>query len=220
VEKSETQRGQFITLEGTEGAGKSTHLAWIETYLETKGVPFIMTREPGGTPISEAIRALLHDPKHAQMSDLTELLLVFAARAQHLESKIIPALNAGTWVVSDRFTDATYAYQGAARGGSMEVITQLEKLVQGAIRPDLTLVLDVPVALGQARVAQRAEQPQSQLDRFEQEKQQFFEAVRACYLDRAQREPARYRVIDASQSLSQVQAQTQQLLDLWIKAHR
>lgn len=220
MEKAETQRGQFITLEGTEGAGKSTHLAWIEAYLKAKRVPFIMTREPGGTPISEAIRALLLDSNHGQMTDLTELLLMFAARAQHLETKIMPALNAGTWVVSDRFTDATYAYQGAARGGSMDTIAQLEQMVQATVQPDLTLLLDVPVAVGQARVAQRAEQPQGHLDRFEQEKQPFFEAVRACYLERAQQAPGRYRVIDASQSLSQVQAQTQQILDSWIKAHR
>ncbi|KUJ72759.1 dTMP kinase [Thiomicrospira sp. WB1] len=213
-----TRPGPFITLEGTEGAGKSTNLAFIEQWLTEQQVPWLVTREPGGTPLGEAIRELLLDQRNTEMTDLTELLLMFAARHQHLEEKIRPALAEGTWVISDRFTDATYAYQGAARGMDQSVIAQLETLVQGALRPDLTLVMDVPVSVGQQRVRARADAGGPATDRFEQERADFFEAVRQAYLTRAAADPKRYAVIDASQSLASVQAQTQAVLETTLKA--
>ncbi|MDR9498066.1 MAG: dTMP kinase [Hydrogenovibrio sp.] len=208
-----TRPGQFITLEGTEGAGKSTNLAFIEQWLSQRGVPLLVTREPGGTELSEAIRGLLLDKQYSDMTDLTELLLMFAARHQHLHRKILPALEAGTWVVCDRFTDATYAYQGAGRGMNPEVIAQLETLVQDDFRPDLTLIMDLPVATGQARVNARSAAGGPEVDRFEQERTAFFEAVRGAYLLRAEAEPDRYAVIDASRSLESVQSQTQAVLE-------
>ncbi len=199
--------GQFITVEGGEGAGKSTNLAFIKTRLEAAGKEVVMTREPGGTPLGEAIRALLLDATQKGMSSDTELLLMFAARAQHLSEVINPALAAGKWVLCDRFTDATYAYQGGGRGVSMARIAQLEQFVQGDLRPDLTIILDLPVAQGMQRAGER-----STPDRFEQEQHDFFEKVRATYLARAEQQPQHYRIINAGQALSAVQQQIRQQL--------
>ncbi len=195
-------RGRFITLEGSEGSGKSTNLAWVRARLEAAGTPVIMTREPGGTPLGEKIRELLLDNRNHEMAVDTELLLMFAARAQHLHQLILPALAAGNWVLCDRFTDATYAYQGGGRGVSVERIAALEQFVQGDLRPDLTLILDVPPDVGLARASARGEP-----DRFEREQRDFFERVRGGYLALAEKSPARYRVVDASRTLPEVQAQ-------------
>ncbi len=195
-------QGRFITVEGGEGVGKTTNLEYIRQALELAGKPVRVTREPGGTLLAEQIRGLLLDPLHKGMSADCELLLVFAARAEHLDRVIRPALAAGEWVLCDRFTDATYAYQGGGRGLSQGRISELEAMVQGSLRPDLTLLLDVPVELGLSRAGERGI-----LDRFEQEEIAFFERVRQTYLQRATAEPARFRVIDASRSLPEVQAQ-------------
>ena len=200
--------GKFITLEGTEGAGKSTALEFIEQKIRQAGVDLIVTREPGGTALGEKIRELLLDKSHTMMCDTTELLLMFAARAQHLDELIVPALTQGKWVLCDRFTDATYAYQGGGRGLSTDHIAQLETLVQNDMRPNLTLLLDIPVEQGLARAGNRGE-----LDRFEQEKVVFFERVRKTYLDRARHYPMQYRVIDASKSVDAVQDQIAQVID-------
>ena len=194
-------QGKFITVEGSEGVGKSSNLAFIEDYLRNAGITIVRTREPGGTPLGEAIRELLLDARQNAMCDDTELLLMFAARAQHLAEVIRPALAAGQWVLCDRFTDATYAYQGGGRGVSMERIRVLEDWVQGELRPDHTLLLDMPVAAGLERAGARSEP-----DRFEQEQHAFFERVRETYLARAQAEPGRIHVIDASPALDKVQA--------------
>ncbi len=200
-------QGKFITVEGSEGVGKSSNLAFIEDYLRNAGIDVLRTREPGGTPLAESIRELLLDARQNAMCDDTELLLMFAARAQHLVEVIRPALATGQWVLCDRFTDATYAYQGGGRGIPMERIGVLEDWVQGDLRPDHTLLLDMPVAAGLERAGTRSEP-----DRFEQEQQAFFERVRATYLTRAQAEPARFHVIDASPALDKVQAQIAQIL--------
>ena len=196
------QRGRFITVEGGEGAGKSSNLAFIQSMLEAAGKPVLFTREPGGTPLGESIRELLLGHQHTGMADETELLLMFAARAEHLHSKIVPALEAGTWVLCDRFTDASYAYQGAGRGIARERIATLENYVQGDLRPDLTLLLDLPVETGLKRAGNR-----SAPDRFEKEAVNFFEKVRRGYLQIAADEPERVRIIDASPALDQVQQQ-------------
>lgn len=201
------QSGRFITVEGGEGVGKTTNLDFIEASLRAQGRDVVRTREPGGTPLAESVRELLLAPRDEQVSDLTELLLVFAARAQHLEQVIKPALATGKWVLCDRFTDATYAYQGAGRGMDMSAIATLERLVQQTLRPDLTLLLDVPVEIGMARASAR-----SAPDRFESEQLQFFEAVRNLYLQRAEAEPDRFAVIDASPELPVVQQQIQDVL--------
>jgi dTMP kinase len=185
-------RGRFITLEGIEGAGKSTQLPAAAAALEARGLPVLLTREPGGAPVAERIRSVLLDPDCKGMADDTELLLMFAARAEHLARRIRPALEAGTWVVCDRFTDATYAYQGGGRGLDPGRIRVIEDFVQGALRPDLTLLFDLPVSVGLARAGRR-----SIPDRFEAEAAHFFERVRAAYLERARAEPGRVRVIDA-----------------------
>ncbi|MBJ9978199.1 dTMP kinase [Pseudomonas sp. S75] len=192
--------GLFITLEGPEGAGKSTNREYLAARLREQGVNVVMTREPGGTPLAERIRELLLDPSDEAMAVDTELLLMFAARAQHLAQVIRPALAAGAVVLCDRFTDATYAYQGGGRGLPLERIALLETFVQGELRPDLTLVFDLPVEVGLARAAARG-----RLDRFEQEGQGFFEAVRQAYLRRAAAAPERYRLLDAAQPLAAVQ---------------
>lgn len=199
--------GLFITLEGPEGAGKTTNRAFLAERLRAAGREVLLTREPGGTPLAERIRELLLTPSDEAMCSDTELLLMFAARAQHLDQVIRPALVAGKTVLCDRFTDATYAYQGGGRGLGEERIAVLENFVQGALRPDLTLVFDLPVEVGLARAAARG-----QLDRFEREGRAFFEAVRQAYLRRAARSPERYRVIDASQALPRVQQQLARLL--------
>ncbi len=192
-------RGRFVTVEGIEGAGKSTQMDAIRQYLEERGIRVVMTREPGGTPLSEAVRTLLRDPDNRGMSPDTELLLVFAARAEHLHKVIRPALESGDWVLSDRFTDATFAYQGGGRGIEAARIATLEEWVQGALRPDLTLLLDVPVEAGMSRIAGRG-----QRDRFEREDREFFQRIRNSYLQRAAAEPQRFRRIDASASVAQV----------------
>lgn len=199
--------GLFITLEGPEGAGKSTNREYLAEHLRAAGCDVLLTREPGGTPLAERIRELLLAPSEEPMAADTELLLVFAARAQHLAQVIRPALAAGQIVLCDRFTDATYAYQGGGRGLSQERIALLEEFVQRGLRPDLTLVFDLPVDVGLARA-----QARGRLDRFEQEAQAFFEAVRQTYLARAAQTPARYRVLDAAQPLAAVQAQLDRLL--------
>jgi dTMP kinase len=212
-EPGDARRGCFITVEGTEGVGKTTNIAWIRQCLQEHGIEPLQTREPGGTELAEQIRALLLSPRDEKMSELTELLLVFAARAQHLSQKINPALNAGQWVLCDRFTDATYAYQGGGRSLSKQTISTLENLVQGELRPDLVMILDIEPALGLQRARQRGEP-----DRFEQETLAFFNRVRAAYLERAQQNPSRYLIIDASQPLPQVQQQIKLGLDAFILA--
>jgi dTMP kinase len=194
--------GKFITIEGGEGVGKSTNLEYLRQLLRDHGVDFIETREPGGTPLAEELRQLLLRHRDEQVNSDCELLLMFAARAQHLQQKIKPALAQGQWVLCDRFTDSTFAYQGGGRGLNWQIIAQLEALVQGEFRPDLTLLLDVPVEVGLERARERGE-----LDRFELEQRDFFEQVRQAYLRRAEDEPQRFRVIDASQPLEQVQQQ-------------
>ena len=192
-------RGLFLTLEGAEGVGKSTNIEFITQYLEQRGLEYVLTREPGGTQLGEKIRELLLAVHEEPMSELTELLLVFAARAQHLDKIIEPALAAGKWVVCDRFTDATFAYQGAGRGLSMETIGELESMVQGELQPDLTLILDLDPEIGMQRAGNRGE-----LDRFEREQMSFFRHVRQGYLDIAQAEPERCKVIDAAKALEDV----------------
>lgn len=207
--------GLFITLEGPEGAGKSTNREYLAERLREQGIDVLLTREPGGTPLAERVRELLLAPSDEQMNADTELLLVFAARAQHLQQVIRPALARGSVVLCDRFTDATYAYQGGGRGLSIERIAQLEQFVQGDLRPDLTLIFDLPIEVGLARAAARG-----RLDRFEQEGRGFFEAVRQAYLARAEQAPDRYRVLDAGQTLSQVQADLDALLPSLLEACR
>lgn len=194
-------RGKLITFEGGEGAGKSTVVTAAVDFLQRAGVTVITSREPGGTPLAERIRGLLLDPDLSDTPAMTELLLMFAARADHLHARITPALEAGHWVVLDRFTDATYAYQGGGRGIAAAHIAALETLVQGQLRPDLTLLLDLPPEQGLAR----SSTPKG-TDRFETEGGAFFDRVRAVYLERARLEPARIRVIDATQDLPRVTA--------------
>ncbi|QTN40335.1 dTMP kinase [Marinobacter salsuginis] len=204
-------RGQFITFEGTEGVGKSTQLTNAASTLDQMGLDYIVTREPGGTPMAEAIRELLLAPRDEPVNEITELLLMFAARAQHLHTRILPALERGHWVLCDRFTDATFAYQGGGRGVPEERIALLETLVQGDIRPDHVIVLDAPVDTGMARARKRGE-----LDRFEQEDLDFFQRIRDAYLARATAQPARYHVIDAARPLSEVSDQVSGLLNRWV----
>jgi dTMP kinase len=194
--------GRFVTIEGIEGVGKTTQIGRLSRHLAERGIDHVVTREPGGTPLAESIRDLVLRPRDETLPPAAELLLMFAARAVHLANLIEPALNAGRWVVCDRFTDATYAYQGAGRGMSEAGIRFLETLVQGARRPDLTLLLDVPVATGMER-AQRRDAGMVR-DRFEAERAEFFERVRACYLSRARAEPQRVAVIDAAASIDEV----------------
>jgi len=200
-------RGMFITVEGIEGVGKTTNMEYLQQTITAAGRELVVTREPGGTPLGEAIRGLLLDPQYKGMDPDCELQLMFAARAEHLDKVIRPAIEAGRWVLCDRFTDATYAYQGGGRGLDTGKIAALEQLVQGDFRPDLTLLLDVPVEVGLARAGNR-----SAPDRFEQEKVDFFERVRQAYLDMAARHDGRYRVIDAGQSLDRVQEQLAEVL--------
>ncbi|MGD9000329.1 MAG: dTMP kinase [Granulosicoccaceae bacterium] len=202
-----SKRGCFITVEGSEGVGKTTNMEFTRDFLQAAGIEVVTTREPGGTILGEEIRELLLGHKHDGMADDTELLLMFAARAEHLARVIRPALERGAWVLCDRFTDATYAYQGGGRGIALDRIAALEDWVQGELRPDLTLLLDVPVEIGLTRAGNRSEP-----DRFEKEQHDFFERVRSMYLQRARENPERYRVIDASQPLEAVQAQLQQAL--------
>ena len=189
-------RGKFITIEGGEGVGKSTQISALREYLTSRGQKVVFTREPGGTVRAEKIRALLLETSDEPMPPLCELLLMFAARATHIANVIEPALARGEWVVCDRFTDATYAYQGGGRGLDVRQIELLESLVQDGLRPDLTLLLDVDLDVSTARAQQRNADAGS-TDRFEREQRAFFERVRQAYLQRAKQEPARFAVIDA-----------------------
>lgn len=198
-------QGKFITLEGTEGVGKTTNLALISAAVAGAGHSVLTTREPGGTPLAEEIRELLLAVREEPMAGTSELLLMFAARAQHLATVIKPALASGQWVVCDRFTDATYAYQGGGRGLDQDVIESLENIVQDGLQPDLTIYLDVSVEVATRRIAERNH------DRFEREQVEFFERVRAAYLERAASQP-RIRVVDASVDLAEVQTSLRVLL--------
>ena len=205
-------RGRFISIEGGEGAGKSTVIAAIRDVLAERGIEVVATREPGGTPAGEAIRALLLDPARTLFAE-TELLLMFAARAQLVRELIEPALQRGATVVSDRFTDASFAYQGGGRGIEMGRIAELERWAAG-LKPDLTFLLDVGVGQGLARARSRGGEP----DRIEREREDFFERVRATYLARAAAEPQRFRVIDASQDAATVVAAVGAALRHWLDA--
>lgn len=198
-------RGKFITLEGIDGAGKSTHHAWLIDFLKRQGKEVVATREPGGTPLGEKLRALLlSEPMHIE----TEALLMFAARREHLDKLIQPALAAGKWVVSDRFADASYAYQGGGRGLAPEKIMALESWVQAGFQPDLTIVFDLPTEIACERLAKTGNAP----DRFEKETQDFFERVRNTYLQRAGAEPGRIKVIDSRESISNIQKLLQDII--------
>lgn len=205
-------KARFITIEGGEGVGKSSNIAFILSYLKNKNINVVSTREPGGTEISEKIRDLLLDANNKSMVSDAELLLMFAARAQHLEELIKPSLSQNKWVLCDRFTDATYAYQGGGRGIPMQRIAELENWVQGELRPDLTILLDVSIKIGMKRASERSEP-----DRIEQEKNNFFESVRQTYLQMSKDSPQRYRVIDASQTLEAVQKDIATALDEYIQ---
>ncbi len=204
--------GMFITFEGPEGAGKSTNVYYLTNRLQEVGYSVVVTREPGGTELSEKIRELLLDPSFKKMANDTELLLVFAARAEHLKQVIIPAIEEGKVVICDRFTDATYAYQGGGRGIDINKIALLERMVQGTVRPDLTLLFDLPAAVGLSRVKRN----RGSLDRFEQEDLQFFGAVREAYWQRAEKYPDIFRIIDASQTIEKVQLQMDAcFIEIW-----
>lgn len=207
------QQGLFVTVEGIEGAGKSSNIAFTERLLHSAGKRVLLTREPGGTLLGEELRSLLLGHQHDGMSYKTELLLMFAARAEHLHRKITPALENGDWVICDRFTDATYAYQGGGRKINAGDIEILETFVQGGRRPDLTLLLDLPVEIGLERAGKR-----SAPDRFEKEQKGFFERVRSAYLDIAATEPERVRIVDASLPLEQVQEQIRGILESILKS--
>lgn len=192
-------QGRFITIEGIEGAGKSTCMQLVAEQIRDASLELVETREPGGTELGEALRELLLGHKHTGMADDAELLMMFASRAEHLNRKILPALQQGQWVLCDRFTDATYAYQGAGRGISTQRIAELENWVQGDLRPHLTIIMDLPVEMGLQRAGKR-----SAPDRFESEAFEFFEKVRQGYLDIAAKNPHRVQTVDASRSLGQV----------------
>lgn len=202
---STESRGKFITIEGIEGVGKTTNLQWVKQCLAEQGLDVLTTREPGGTPLAEQIRELLLSPRDEVMHPTAELLMVFAARSQHLGALIEPSLQSGRWVLCDRFTDATFAYQGGGRGLDREIIAALETLVQKDLRPDLVILLDIDPQLGLSRARRRSEP-----DRFEQEAVTFFSRVRQAYLDRAAADPDRYLLIDASQPLPEVQTRIRQ----------
>jgi dTMP kinase len=207
--------GRFITVEGVEGCGKTTNLAFIRDYLLNSGVSLISTREPGGTPLAEQLRELLLAERTEKVDAHAELLMIFAARAQHLHQVILPALERGQWVLCDRFTDATYAYQGGGRGLPLAVIAQLEAIVQAGRHPDMTFFLDLDVGQGLARAQKRGP-----LDRFEQEDRTFFDAVRSAYWQRIHESPERFAVIDASVDLPQVQEQLVKELDQLLRQER
>ena len=199
-----TGRGRMITVEGIDGAGKSTHLPWLKEVLERGGRRVWLTREPGGTPLGERLRALLlHEP----MAPLTEALLMFAARREHCEREIWPRLDAGAWVVCDRFTDATYAYQGGGHGVAARQIESLERVAIGDFQPDLTLIFDVPAAVGRERLADGRT-----LDKFERQQTAFFDRVRAVYIARAAAEPQRCRVIDSTRPVASVRAELEAII--------
>jgi dTMP kinase len=190
---------KFITFEGVDGAGKSTHLEWFTNALRQRGIDLLLTREPGGTPLGEQLREiLLHQPMHAE----TEAMLMFAARREHVERVIRPALQRGTWVISDRFSDASFAYQGGGRGVPLAKLEQLEQWVHGDLQPDLTLLFDIPIEVARQRLSNNVS-----LDRFEQERGEFFERVRQAYLTRAAKTPQRFAVIRAEKTMAEVQQQ-------------
>jgi len=201
------RRGKFITIEGQDGAGKSTNIKVVEKFLQQKGILFVHSREPGGTPFGENIRKTLLNSTDDKIGNTAELLLIFAARAQHIEQVIEPALASGKWVVCDRFTDATYAYQGAGRALDLTMIAQLEQDVQGALRPDLTLLLDLPIEIGASRAGQRSEP-----DRFELQKVEFKQRVREGYLSLLKQHPERIKVVDASLDILSVAQKIEHLL--------
>ena len=207
-------RGRFITLEGGEGVGKSSNLAFLAGLLEECGLEVEVTREPGGTPLAERVRQLLVSPAAEAVPPIAELLLMFAARSLHLAGRIGPALAAGRWVLCDRFTDASYAYQGAGRGLGEAPVRWLEQQVQHGLQPDLTLLLDADPSIGLARAGRRGT-----ADRFEQEQLEFFHRVREGYLDRARAEPQRFRVIDASRPLESVQSELRTHLKTFVQVH-
>ncbi len=208
-------RGRLITLEGIEGVGKSSHVEAVVAALDARGLPALTTREPGGSPVADRIRSLLLDPDGDAPEADAELLLIFAARAEHVAARIEPALAAGRWVICDRFVDATYAYQGGGRGIASERIATLERWVLGDLRPDCTLLFDAPVPTALARARDRGA-----ADRFEREQAAFFERARAVYLERARAEPARFCLIDASRPMSEVSAEVRQSLDTWLDRER
>jgi dTMP kinase len=209
-------RGLFLTIEGIEGVGKSTALRFIQNYLTENKIPFIATREPGGTKVAEQIREILLKPDSGEpMASETELLLMFASRAQHIANLIKPALLAKQWVVSDRFVDASFAYQGGGRGFDIAQISMLEKWVVGDLRPDATILLDAPPDVGMARAQRRGNH-----DRIEQEKVDFFERVRAVYLARAQADAKRFHVLNAAEPLAKVQAGIKTILDKLLAEYR
>jgi dTMP kinase len=199
----------FITFEGIEGVGKTTHLLYMADQLRAVGIDVLTTREPGGTPMGEEIRDILLAHRHERVAPLTELLLMFAARAQHVDRVIRPALDAKRWVLCDRFVDATYAYQGGGRGVETDLIEKLEKLVLGDFKPDLTLLFDAPIFVGLNRVKSRG----GVQDRFEQEQLDFFERVRLAYQARAHYDPERHKIIDASRSLLEVQQSVSEIIE-------
>lgn len=207
-------RGFFVTLEGIEGIGKTTQLQRVEARLRAAGLDLEVTREPGGTRIGEAIRGLLLDPGNAEMAQDCELLLMFAARSQHLAQRIRPALAGGTWVLSDRFTDSSFAYQGGGRGLDWQRIRALEDWVQGGLQPDLTLLLDADVDTAIARVTARGGK-----DRFEREALEFFHRVREAFLRRAHSDPERFAVIDASGDIETVGRRVDLALTAFLAAH-
>lgn len=200
--------GRFITLEGGEGVGKSTNLVFIQQLLEERRIKVVVTREPGGTELAEKIRNLLLTQHNEAITPQAELLLVFAARSQHIRQVILPALEQGCWVLCDRFTDATYAYQGGGRNMDTQTIAWLENTIQGDLRPDLTLLLDAPIEIGMQRAKHRGK-----LDRFEVEQRSFFERVRQAYLERARLDQERYKIINANLPLSEVQTQITQAIN-------
>ena len=202
------ERGKFITIDGVEGAGKSTQIEFICEYLKAKGVDVILTREPGGTDIGEKIRTLLLSNSTGKMHADTELMLMFAARNEHIQNKIMPALKQGDWVLSDRFTDASYAYQGGGRGLDVSRIAQLEQWVSQDFTPDMTLLLDVPVEIGMSRVESRGKK-----DRIELEATDFFNRVRQAYIDRSEQFPERIKLIDSSQTVDHTKQQIKVILD-------
>ena len=202
------ERGKFITIDGVEGAGKSTQIDFIRDYLSNKGINVILTREPGGTELGEKIRELLLSPETKSMHSETELLLMFAARNEHVHRKIMPALAQGDWVLSDRFTDASYAYQGGGRGLDINRIAQLEQWVLQDFTPDMTLLLDVPVELGMSRIESRGKK-----DRIELEAMDFFNRVRESYIDRSKQFPDRIKLIDSSQTVEFTTQQIKAVLD-------
>jgi dTMP kinase len=199
-------RGRFITLEGIDGAGKSSHLRWVARYLRSRGIRVKVTREPGGTPAGERLRRLVLGSRHRLHAE-TETLLMFAARREHLAKVIAPALKRGVWVVCDRFTDATYAYQSGGSGVAWEKIDALERWVHPGLQPDLTILFDVSPAIGRRRTARKRKR-----DRFEREQEAYFKRVRSAYLRRARAKARRIRVLDARESLNQVKKELEKIL--------